>query len=69
MASPSPRIQQLLSGFPAAELERLVETRRDLHRHPELAFCETRTASVVEQRLIGELRRRYDTDQLSALKN
>lgn len=29
----------------------LVELRRDLHRHPELGFQETRTAGVVAQRL------------------
>ena len=51
MAPLTPRIEKLLSDFPGRELERLVETRRDLHRHPELAFCETRTASVVAQRL------------------
>lgn len=33
------------------EFERAVATRRDLHRHPELAFDERRTASVVAQRL------------------
>ncbi len=33
------------------EFERAVATRRDLHRHPELAFDEHRTASVVAQRL------------------
>ena len=32
----------------------LVATRRDLHQHPELAFQEERTASIVAQRL-GEL--------------
>jgi amidohydrolase len=34
-----------------AERERLVATRRDLHRHPELAFAEQRTAGVVAERL------------------
>ena len=24
----------------------LIDLRRDLHRHPELAFCETRTAGA-----------------------
>jgi amidohydrolase len=39
----------------AAALEpELVATRRDLHRHPELGFEETRTAGVVVDRL-GEL--------------
>jgi amidohydrolase len=30
---------------------RLVETRRDIHRHPELGFRETRTAALVAERL------------------
>lgn len=34
--------------------ERLVDTRRDIHRHPEVAFQERRTAEVVAKRL-GEL--------------
>jgi amidohydrolase len=33
------------------ETERLVETRRDLHRHPELGFQEFRTAGIVAERL------------------
>src|SRR4051812_38076784 len=33
------------------ELETLIETRRDLHRHPELAFEERRTAGIVAERL------------------
>jgi amidohydrolase len=33
------------------ELERLIATRRDLHRHPELAFEERRTAGIVAERL------------------
>ena len=45
------RLDALLSGFPAAELERLVATRRDLHRHPELAFEERRTAALAAERL------------------
>lgn len=32
-------------------VERLMETRRDLHRHPELAFEEIRTAAIVAERL------------------
>jgi amidohydrolase len=39
-------LDTLLSRFPAAELDELVATRRDLHRHPELAFEERRTAGV-----------------------
>lgn len=34
-----------------SELERLIETRRDLHRHPELAFEEHRTAGIAAERL------------------
>ncbi len=41
------KIQQLAETlYPA-----VVATRRDLHRHPELAFEEVRTAGVVQQRL------------------
>ncbi len=44
-------VDDALKAFPEAELERLVEIRRDLHRHPELGFEETRTAGVVRDRL------------------
>ena len=47
-------LEKLLSAFPASELERLVATRRDLHRHPELAYEERRTAGIVAERLRGE---------------
>ena len=33
------------------ELRRLIDTRRDLHRHPELAYQERRTAGIVAERL------------------
>ena len=33
------------------EVQQLVETRRDLHRHPELGFEEHRTAGVIAERL------------------
>ncbi|MBA2566099.1 MAG: amidohydrolase [Gemmatimonadetes bacterium] len=35
----------------AAEEERLVRTRRDLHAHPELGFEEVRTSAIVRERL------------------
>ena len=41
----------LLAGFPDAEVSTLVETRRDLHRHPELGFEEKRTAGIMAERL------------------
>ena len=34
-----------------AELDLLVRTRRDLHRHPELGFQEHRTAGIIAERL------------------
>src|SRR5687768_3599218 len=34
-----------------AELDLLIETRRDLHRHPELGFQERRTAGIIADRL------------------
>ena len=34
-----------------AELDLLIATRRDLHRHPELGFQEHRTAGIVAERL------------------
>ncbi|HEX8829590.1 MAG TPA: amidohydrolase, partial [Longimicrobium sp.] len=34
-----------------AEIDLLVQTRRDLHRHPELGFQEHRTAGIVAERL------------------
>jgi amidohydrolase len=40
-----------LDAFPDDELDFLVAIRRDLHRHPELAFAEERTASVVSREL------------------
>jgi amidohydrolase len=45
------RIERLLADFPQAELDRLIETRRDFHRHPELAYEERRTAERVAGRL------------------
>lgn len=37
--------------LPAVDRAALVETRRDVHRHPELGFEETRTAGLVAGRL------------------
>jgi amidohydrolase len=31
--------------------EQIVETRRDIHKHPELSFAEFRTADLVAKRL------------------
>jgi amidohydrolase len=44
-------LDTILSTFPPAEFDALVATRRDLHRHPETAFEEHRTAGVVAGRL------------------
>jgi len=41
------------SRLTASDRKRLIAVRRDLHRHPELAFEETRTAGVVTERLRG----------------
>jgi amidohydrolase len=43
--------EEVLRHFPADELDRMVSTRRDLHRHPELGFEETRTSGIVVDRL------------------
>jgi len=51
VASARPPLETLLAGFPAAELSTLIETRRDLHRHPELGFEERRTAGIAAERL------------------
>jgi amidohydrolase len=40
-----------MSALPPVDRSSLVATRRDIHEHPELGFEETRTASVVADRL------------------
>lgn len=44
-------VRQKVAAQAAALTPRLVETRRDIHRHPELGFRETRTAALVVERL------------------
>jgi len=39
------------TSFAPPDVQQLIETRRDLHAHPELAFEETRTSSIVTERL------------------
>ena len=39
------------TSFAPPDVQQLIDTRRDLHAHPELAFEETRTASIVAERL------------------
>jgi amidohydrolase len=41
----------LVRSFPEDAVQELVAVRRDLHRHPETAFEEVRTAGVVAERL------------------
>lgn len=41
----------VLSQFSAAQCDALLTLRRDLHSYPELAFAETRTATVLERAL------------------
>jgi amidohydrolase len=43
----------LLVELPAAVVDEVVATRRDLHSHPELGFEEHRTAGLVAERLRG----------------
>ena len=53
MPSAAAPLETLLSGFSDTEVSALVRTRRDLHRHPELAFEEKRTAGIMADRLKG----------------
>jgi amidohydrolase len=47
----SDAVARILSDFPGSELDDLVAIRRDLHRHPETAFEESRTAAKVAAEL------------------
>ena len=40
-----------ITHFSAEDHRQMIETRRDLHAHPELGFEETRTAALVAERL------------------
>jgi len=40
-----------MTSIPSVDRDQLIATRRDLHRHPELGFEETRTGGIVAQRL------------------
>jgi amidohydrolase len=51
MAASSPRAAFALRPETQALAPEAVEVRRDLHRHPELGFRETRTAALVADRL------------------
>lgn len=46
-----PAVLQRVSAQAATLRPRLVETRRDIHRNPELGFRETRTAKLIADRL------------------
>jgi amidohydrolase len=46
-----PAVRQRVATQAAALAPRLVETRRDIHRQPELGFRETRTAKLIADRL------------------
>ncbi len=44
-------IYELISDKADAMLEKLRRTRRDLHAHPEMGWCEIRTSSIIADRL------------------
>ncbi len=48
--APLSSVERITAGI-AASLDEFVDLRRDLHRHPELAFAETRTSAIVADRL------------------
>jgi amidohydrolase len=48
-----PELQESLDAWLSANGSRLVEWRRDLHAHPELAFNEKRTTDLIERELAG----------------
>jgi amidohydrolase len=50
-SSPTSWAGERLSTPEASERETLIRTRRDLHRHPELAYQEHRTAALAAERL------------------
>src|SRR5258706_360563 len=39
------------SSLTSVDVQQLIDTRRDLHAHPELAFEQTRTSGIVIERL------------------
>jgi amidohydrolase len=51
MSAPASAFVDRIAALPSEEWDTLVSTRRDLHRHPELGFQETRTAGIVADRL------------------
>jgi amidohydrolase len=44
-------VARILAGFPETEIDALVQMRRDLHRHPEIAFEEAGTAAKIADAL------------------
>jgi len=42
-----------MTSVPPVDRATLVATRRDIHQHPELGFEETRTATLIAERLKG----------------
>ena len=44
-------MNQVVTRFSPSDIKELIDVRRDLHTHPELAFEEVRTSGVVAERL------------------